>query len=115
MLRASSEQEQGSNGGDAVDVKALTEGSVTSGLPHGDALVRFSEAVVQGPATELHEARTALAAEMGEAAMVDAAAVASNFERMVRIADSTGIELGAMLEEFSQDVRDELGLQRSND
>ena len=44
--------------------------------------------------------------------MVDAAGVASNFERMVRIADSTGIPLGDGLEEFSSEVRLELGLDR---
>ena len=38
--------------------------------------------------------------------------VASNFERMVRIADSTGIELGDLLEQASADVRDALGLER---
>ena len=44
--------------------------------------------------------------------MVDAAGVASNFERMVRIADATGIPLGEGLEEFSSEVRLELGLDR---
>ena len=44
--------------------------------------------------------------------MVDAAGVASNFERMVRIADSTGIELGDLLEQASADVRTALGLER---
>ena len=38
--------------------------------------------------------------------------VASNFERMVRIADSTGIELGHLLEQASADVRTALGLER---
>ena len=64
---------------------------------------------------ELKAARDALADEMGVAALVDAAAVASNFERMVRIADGTGIELGEALEEFSEDVREELGLRPSHD
>ena len=41
-----------------------------------------------------------------------AAGVASNFERMVRIADSTGIELGDLLEQASADVRTALGLER---
>jgi hypothetical protein len=53
-----------------------------------------------------------LADEMGVAAMVDAAAVASNFERMVRIADGTGIPLGDQLESFSRPVVDQLQLER---
>ena len=44
--------------------------------------------------------------------MIDAAAVASNFERMVRIADSTGIPLGERLETMGRGVIDELGLER---
>jgi len=43
--------------------------------------------------------------------MVDAAGVVSNFERMVRIADATGIELGAFLTEMIADARAAIGLQ----
>ena len=45
-------------------------------------------------------------------AMVDAAGVASNFERMVRIADSTGIPLDERMEVLSREVRDALQLER---
>ena len=44
--------------------------------------------------------------------MVDAAGLASNFERMVRIADSMGIELGEDLEGLSGEARVTLGLER---
>ena len=44
--------------------------------------------------------------------MVDAAGVTSNFERMVRIADATGIELGDRLEQGSAGVRAALDLER---
>ena len=44
--------------------------------------------------------------------MVDAAGVASNFERMVRIADATGIPLDARMEALSHEVRDTLHLER---
>ncbi len=49
---------------------------------------------------------------MGSEAVVDAAGVASNFERMVRIADGTGIPLGESLAARSQSVREELDLER---
>ncbi len=45
-------------------------------------------------------------------AMVDAAGVASNFERMVRIADATGIQLDKHMEVLSQEVREALHLER---
>ena len=56
--------------------------------------------------------RHALIESMGSAAMVDAAGVASNFERMVRIADATGIPLDARMQALSQEVRDVLDLER---
>ena len=49
---------------------------------------------------------------LSPAAMVDAAGVASNFERMVRIADATGIPLDARMEALSHEVRDTLHLER---
>ena len=43
------------------------------------------------------------------------AAVASNFERMVRIADSIGIELGDWMESVTEKVRSDLALDRLRD
>ena len=79
-------------------------------MPHGATLVAFAEAIVSG-SEALEAMRTAVVEAMGPAAMVDAAGVASNFERMVRIAGSTGIELGDRLERGSADARAELGLK----
>ena len=80
-------------------------------MQHGRELVAFAEAIVRGEET-LARTRAAVIAALGPAAMVDAVGVASNFERMVRIADATGIELGGLLEQASADVRDALGLER---
>ena len=91
---------------------AITEDGRPSGVPHGDALVSFAEAVVSRDRATIATAREALIEAMGVEAMVDAAAVAANFERMVRIADGTGIPLGAGLESRSRAVRDELQLER---
>ena len=60
----------------------------------------------------LAHAREALRAEMGDAGVADAAAVASDFERMVRIADAIGIELGDWMETFTGAVRTDLALDR---
>ena len=80
-------------------------------MPHGAELVAFAEAIVTGAET-LGQSRAAVVEALDPDGMVDAAGVASNFERMVRIADSTGIELGDLLEQASADVRDTLGLER---
>jgi hypothetical protein len=95
-----------------VELRALIEADVESAIPHGAALLAFASALVLGEAGPLDAARERLLREMGEAALVDAAGVASNFQRMVRIADGTGIPLGEGLETRSQDVRAELGLER---
>jgi hypothetical protein len=43
---------------------------------------------------------------------VAAAAVAANFERMVRIADATGVPLDTPLDAISVEMRAELGIDR---
>ncbi len=72
----------------------------------------FAEAIVEGDEDTRAHTRAAVIETLGPEAMVDAAGVASNFERMVRIADATGIELGDLLEQVSADVRDALDLER---
>ena len=91
---------------------AIAEEGRASGVPHGDVLVSFAEAVVSRDGSRIATTRDALIEAMGVEAMVDAAAVAANFERMVRIADGTGIPLGEGLETRSRAVRDELQLER---
>ena len=81
-------------------------------MPNGEVLVAFAEAIVGGDAGAIAMARQGVIDAMGVEAMIDAAAVASNFERMVRIADATGIPLGDRLETAARGVIDELGLER---
>ncbi|MGI9331953.1 MAG: hypothetical protein ACR2RL_02240 [Gammaproteobacteria bacterium] len=106
MLRASGEIE-----GEAVDVGALI-GEAESHVPHGAVLLELAEAMVEGDESRLNEARQAVFEAQGPEAMVDAVGVAANFERMVRIADSTGIPLGDYMDRASSDVRRELDLER---
>ena len=106
---------------------ALAEGHAENGegthagptlIEHAAELVAFATSTVNGTEAEIAAARTALTDAAGAAAMVDAAGVASNFQRMVRIADSTGIELGeAEVAATSAEVRHELDIEqfRSND
>ena len=95
-----------------MDVRALADPAVESGVANGRALLDFASAVVSGDDAHLARAREALRAEMGDAGVADAAAVAANFERMVRIADAIGIELGDWMETFTEDVRAGLSLDR---
>ncbi len=95
-----------------MNVQAIADPGIESGVPSGRTLLGFASAAVGDDDTHLDRTREALRAEMGDAGVADAAAVASNFERMVRIADSIGIELGDWMESFTEDVRADLSLER---
>jgi hypothetical protein len=97
-----------------VNLSALTnhEAATSSGVEHGNLLVAFAEAMVRDDEAALTHARHAIIEAISPEAMVDAAGVASNFERMVRIADATGIQLDARMAALSQEVRDTLQLER---
>ena len=97
-----------------VDVHALKDASQNSGVRAGTELLEFAEAVVMSreAPTRLSTAREALVQALGEPAVGDAAGVASNFERMVRIADATGIPLDAQIADASAEVRKALELAR---
>ncbi len=72
----------------------------------------LAEALVGDDDDALHAAREAALAALGPEGLVDAVAVASNFQRMVRIADGTGIPLDGPLRVVSEELRDQLGLER---
>jgi hypothetical protein len=97
-----------------VNLSALTdhEAAATSGVEHGAILIGFAEAMVGEDDDVLTHVRHVVMEVLSPAAMVDAAGVASNFERMVRIADATGIPLDARMQALSQEVRDALHLER---
>ena len=86
--------------------------AATSGVEHGNLLIAFAEAIVWDDDVTLTHARHAVIEGLSPEAMMDAAGVASNFERMVRIADATGIQLDERMEVLSQEVRDALQLER---
>ena len=108
MLRASIEYS-----GSEAGLSGIAEGSKAGdmGIPHGERLTAFADAAVASDPAELATARDALRDAAGSAALVDAAAVVGNFQRMVRIADGTGIPLDGMVLSMSDDVREDLGLE----
>ena len=87
---------------------SATEGDVA----HAKVLMHFAESFARRDETALTVARAALLAEAGAEVLVDAAGVAANFQRMVRIADSIGIPLDDRNVALSAGVREELDLQR---
>jgi hypothetical protein len=112
MLRASIEYEGGEG-----QLSGITDGAKVgdAGIEHGERLTGFADAAVKagigGESASLDAARDALRDAAGSEAVVDAAGVIGNFERMVRIADGTGIPLDGIVEVMSSDFRQELGLE----
>ena len=84
--------------------------SADGGIEHGAALMEFSEAVVDNDDARLAVARAAVIDAVGEAGFVDAAAIASTFNAIDRVADSTGMPLSDKVLEETAAIREELGL-----
>ena len=79
-------------GGRQVDVRGVTQGfGVDVDIPHAAALVGFAEAVVLRDAPRTAALRATLRIALGDAGLVDAAAVVAAFHGFVRIADAIGI------------------------
>ena len=80
----------GKEQGIAVDLPTLTVG-----IPHARELLEFAAAAASPAANpdELARSRDQLSQAVGEAAMIDAAAVVANFEMMTRLAECTGAVL----------------------
>lgn len=77
-----------------VDLTAVAEDRQEEiDLQHGAELLRFASACAGTDDAELAESRSALADTTTETFMVDAAAVAANFEMMTRLADGTGARM----------------------
>ena len=97
-----------------IDIQGINgdADSAARGIEFGAELMQFAEAVAARDADALAQTRAALLAAAGPAALVDAAGVAANFQRMVRIADSIGIPIDDMETELGQGVRADLGIER---
>ena len=82
------------------------------GVPHARALLAFADAAVAFDADAIRPARAALLDAVGEAALIDAAAVIAGFNGITRIADAMGIPLEPAKAEQSADWRGPLGIDR---
>lgn len=94
------------------NLKSITQGKdVVSGVAHGELLSELVELTLDQhhQADSLATTRQAISDAMSPEALVDAAAVIGNFQRMVRIADGTGIPLDKPIAAMTADMREELG------
>ena len=87
-------------------------GKHPSGVRAGEELLALAEAVVTGDEGAIAAARERVRRALGDAATVDAAAVIGNYERMVRIADGTGIPLDRPMALMTANLGAEIGIDR---
>ena len=73
-------------------------------------LTAFAEAVLGIDDAELIDARQRIRNELGDAALVDAAAVIANYSALDRVADATGIPLEPEKEVNTVELRARLGI-----
>ena len=88
----------------------IGEASDGGGIPQGALLAAFAEAVVGDDGDVLANARSALTDALGTDALVDASAVASMFNAIDRIADSTGIPIDEDRLAPTAEFRESLGI-----
>ena len=87
MLRESMQIE-----GHQVDLGNVAQGDDAGvEVPHAAGLLEFAEAVVLRDTQRIAAARGGLRMALGEAGLVDAAAITAAFHGFVRIADAIGI------------------------
>ena len=84
------------------------------GVPHGELLVEFGEAMLVGDAARRGLAREAIYNALGSSGLVDAAAIVASFNAVVKVADATGIPLEDFKADATEDLRAELGLEKLN-
>ncbi len=80
-------------------------------MSHGDILTEFAEAVLDQDARSLAAARQNLKDALGDAALVDAAAVVAGFNAIDRIADACGIPIEDEKEAATTSLRQELDVE----
>ena len=93
-----------------INLQALVSPELETGVPGGDLLLTFSEAVIGNDREKLDDTRTALAENLGPAAVSAAASIAANFSKNDRIANGCGIPVDPMVMEATIEIRDQLGL-----
>ncbi len=106
MLRESAE----ANGIQGLDLHALADPSIDSGLPGSVAMLALVDAALSNDEDGAILARRAINEQLGPEATCEVAGVIGNFEMMNRIADGTGTPVSARIRRYLANELEELGL-----
>ena len=88
----------------------MTGAAGDGNIAHGALLVSFAEAVLDTDDSRLSSVRSQVRSEMGDAALVDAAAIVATFNAIDRVADATGIPIEEAKVAATEDLRAALGI-----
>jgi hypothetical protein len=94
-----------------LDLDALRDPAIPTGVPGGNLLLRLVDAVLVG-SEPLHRIHDEIVAELGPEALVDAASVFGNFEMMNRVAEVSGIPVPQQGIDRNRDLIDRLDIGR---
>ena len=94
---------------DSEVVDAVRSGSGDGGVRHGGALLAFADAAMQRDPALTGPARVALTEAIGDAGVVDAAAVTAMFQLNTRAADAAGVPVEDRLLETRTRLGEQLG------
>ena len=101
MLRASGEFT-----GDDYDLDGIKNGDASSvGVPHGQLLIDFAEAVALRDDERRADLAEAIVEALGPEGLVDASGVVATFNSIVRVADACGIPVDPARAEARPDVQ----------
>jgi hypothetical protein len=93
-----------------LNIAAIRDPSLPTGIPGGSELLRFVDALITNSPDDLVAAQAAIIEVLGPESLVDAASVFGNFEMMNRVAEGSGITVPPQAIERMRGTIDELGL-----
>jgi len=106
LLRASGDREE-----KKFNLHSITNSAVLSGVEHGELLRELTEATVLSQWEDLQEIRERACKILGHQTLADILTVASGFNGITRVADSTGIPLDKTTAETTFDLRKTTGIE----
>lgn len=105
MLRASSQAE-----GLDANLKAVTQEDGDAGVSCSNLLRKLTEATIEMAWDDLDSIRLEAIETIGRQSTVDALAVASGFNGIVRVADATGIPIDSYEDDVGKEIRSSIGI-----
>ena len=106
LLRASGDREE-----IKFNLRSITNSELLSGVTDGGLLRELTDATVLSQWEKLREIRDRASKILGHQTLVDILTVASGFNGITRVADSTGIPLDKTTAETTFDLRETTGIE----